>query len=132
MCRLSWFLDPGGWSKATTVGLYFIFPGICTLSLTCPEIGFSTVQVFLNPLKLVIEVNPHSSTLVNSTHAFTEISALMKPCVYSCVEFTEETKIVQIRVAETVQWVQEFSAKYGTLIWTNILAAENNFLKAVL
>ncbi|KAL6033750.1 hypothetical protein STEG23_007739, partial [Scotinomys teguina] len=33
MCRLSWFLDPGGWSKATAVGLYFIFPGICTLSL---------------------------------------------------------------------------------------------------
>ncbi|KAL6037854.1 hypothetical protein STEG23_036893 [Scotinomys teguina] len=29
----SWFLDPGGWSKAATVGLYFIFPGICTLSL---------------------------------------------------------------------------------------------------
>ncbi|KAL6061190.1 hypothetical protein STEG23_011266, partial [Scotinomys teguina] len=32
MCRLSWFLDPGGWSKASAVGLYFIFPGICTLS----------------------------------------------------------------------------------------------------
>ncbi|KAL6039637.1 hypothetical protein STEG23_012564, partial [Scotinomys teguina] len=33
MCWLSWFLDPGGWSKAAVVGLYFIFPGICTLSL---------------------------------------------------------------------------------------------------
>ncbi|KAL6039700.1 hypothetical protein STEG23_000312 [Scotinomys teguina] len=33
MCQLSWFLDPGGWSKTATVGLYFIFPGICTLSL---------------------------------------------------------------------------------------------------
>ncbi|KAL6091635.1 hypothetical protein STEG23_002873 [Scotinomys teguina] len=33
MCRLSWFLDPGGWDKAAAVGLYFIFPGICTLSL---------------------------------------------------------------------------------------------------
>ncbi|KAL6039158.1 hypothetical protein STEG23_002691 [Scotinomys teguina] len=33
MCRLSWFLDPGGWSKAAAVGLYFIFPEICTLSL---------------------------------------------------------------------------------------------------
>ncbi|KAL6060155.1 hypothetical protein STEG23_004044 [Scotinomys teguina] len=33
MCRLSWFLDPGGWSKTATVSLYFIFPGICTLSL---------------------------------------------------------------------------------------------------
>ncbi|KAL6076810.1 hypothetical protein STEG23_002074, partial [Scotinomys teguina] len=33
MCRLSWFLDPGGWSKTTAVRLYFIFPGICTLSL---------------------------------------------------------------------------------------------------
>ncbi|KAL6065673.1 hypothetical protein STEG23_028034, partial [Scotinomys teguina] len=27
------FLDPGGWGKAAAVGLYFIFPGICTLSL---------------------------------------------------------------------------------------------------
>ncbi|KAL6091868.1 hypothetical protein STEG23_000456 [Scotinomys teguina] len=34
MCRLSWFLDPGGWSKTAMVGLYFIFPEICTLSLT--------------------------------------------------------------------------------------------------
>ncbi|KAL6078279.1 hypothetical protein STEG23_006536 [Scotinomys teguina] len=33
MCRLSWFLDVGGWGKAAVVGLYFIFPGICTLSL---------------------------------------------------------------------------------------------------
>ncbi|KAL6052400.1 hypothetical protein STEG23_015787, partial [Scotinomys teguina] len=33
MCRLSWFLDPGGWGKAAAVGLYFIFPEICTLSL---------------------------------------------------------------------------------------------------
>ncbi|KAL6040578.1 hypothetical protein STEG23_015979, partial [Scotinomys teguina] len=33
MCRLSWFLDPRGWSKTTAVGLYIIFPGICTLSL---------------------------------------------------------------------------------------------------
>ncbi|KAL6082583.1 hypothetical protein STEG23_001614 [Scotinomys teguina] len=30
-----WFLDPGGWSKTTAVDLYFIFPGICTLSLDC-------------------------------------------------------------------------------------------------
>ncbi|KAL6030671.1 hypothetical protein STEG23_034861 [Scotinomys teguina] len=33
MCRLSWFLDLGGWSKAAEVGLYFIFSGISTLSL---------------------------------------------------------------------------------------------------
>ncbi|KAL6032026.1 hypothetical protein STEG23_027143 [Scotinomys teguina] len=33
MCQLSWFLDPGSRSKATVVGLYFIFPVICTLSL---------------------------------------------------------------------------------------------------
>ncbi|KAL6094360.1 hypothetical protein STEG23_029382 [Scotinomys teguina] len=29
-----WFLDSGGWSKTAAVSLYFIFPGICTLSLT--------------------------------------------------------------------------------------------------
>ncbi|KAL6090650.1 hypothetical protein STEG23_023434, partial [Scotinomys teguina] len=28
-----WFLDPGGWSKTAAVSLYFVFPGICTLSL---------------------------------------------------------------------------------------------------
>ncbi|KAL6031453.1 hypothetical protein STEG23_026661 [Scotinomys teguina] len=28
-----WFLDPGGQSKTAAVSLYFIFPGICTLSL---------------------------------------------------------------------------------------------------
>ncbi|KAL6084670.1 hypothetical protein STEG23_027609 [Scotinomys teguina] len=28
-----WFLDPGGWSKTSVASLYFIFPGICTLSL---------------------------------------------------------------------------------------------------
>ncbi|KAL6071219.1 hypothetical protein STEG23_038330 [Scotinomys teguina] len=33
-----WFLDPGGWSKTTTVRLYFIFPGICTLSLLAANI----------------------------------------------------------------------------------------------
>ncbi|KAL6089421.1 hypothetical protein STEG23_038293, partial [Scotinomys teguina] len=30
-----WFLGPGGWSKTAAVSLYFIFPGICTLSLDC-------------------------------------------------------------------------------------------------
>ncbi|KAL6066469.1 hypothetical protein STEG23_028674 [Scotinomys teguina] len=28
-----WVLDPGGWSKTAAVRLYFIFPGLCTLSL---------------------------------------------------------------------------------------------------
>ncbi|KAL6033225.1 hypothetical protein STEG23_000034, partial [Scotinomys teguina] len=37
--RLSWFPDPGGWNKTTSVGLYFIFPGICTLSLNVPSLG---------------------------------------------------------------------------------------------
>ncbi|KAL6036842.1 hypothetical protein STEG23_006951 [Scotinomys teguina] len=33
LCWLSLFLDPGGRSKTAAVGLYFIFPGICNLSL---------------------------------------------------------------------------------------------------
>ncbi|KAL6039732.1 hypothetical protein STEG23_000344 [Scotinomys teguina] len=33
-----WFLDPGGWSKTAAVSLYFIFPGICTLSLLSLEV----------------------------------------------------------------------------------------------
>ncbi|KAL6087153.1 hypothetical protein STEG23_023410, partial [Scotinomys teguina] len=32
-----WFLDPGGWSKTAMVSLYFIFPGICTLSLNVKD-----------------------------------------------------------------------------------------------
>ncbi|KAL6082088.1 hypothetical protein STEG23_003142 [Scotinomys teguina] len=35
-----WFLDPGGWSKTAAVSLYFIFPGICTLSL-----NFLTLEI---------------------------------------------------------------------------------------
>ncbi|KAL6094330.1 hypothetical protein STEG23_002028 [Scotinomys teguina] len=34
-----WFLDPGGWSKTAAVSLYFIFPGICTLSLAVATSG---------------------------------------------------------------------------------------------
>ncbi|KAL6042708.1 hypothetical protein STEG23_024380 [Scotinomys teguina] len=34
----SWFLDPGGWSKTAAVRLYFIFPGICTLSLQVEDL----------------------------------------------------------------------------------------------
>ncbi|KAL6087929.1 hypothetical protein STEG23_014332 [Scotinomys teguina] len=32
-----WFLDPRGWSKTAAVRLFFIFPGICTLSLGAQE-----------------------------------------------------------------------------------------------
>ncbi|KAL6045401.1 hypothetical protein STEG23_020714 [Scotinomys teguina] len=41
-----WFLDPGGWSKTTAVRLYFIFPGICTLSLVIvyPSVVFDAVE----------------------------------------------------------------------------------------
>ncbi|KAL6087957.1 hypothetical protein STEG23_032154 [Scotinomys teguina] len=39
-----WFLDPGGWSKTAAVSLYFIFPGICTLSL-----GFQLTNEKINP-----------------------------------------------------------------------------------
>ncbi|KAL6090755.1 hypothetical protein STEG23_035885, partial [Scotinomys teguina] len=48
MCRLSWFLDPGGWGKAAVVGLYFIFPGICTLSLV------PALSEFLSCLMVVV------------------------------------------------------------------------------
>ncbi|KAL6066314.1 hypothetical protein STEG23_033452 [Scotinomys teguina] len=41
-----WFLDPGDWSKTATVSLYFIFPGICTLSLVIlyPSLVFDAVE----------------------------------------------------------------------------------------
>ncbi|KAL6074181.1 hypothetical protein STEG23_009472, partial [Scotinomys teguina] len=41
-----WFLDPGGWSKTATVRLFFIFPGICTLSpvILYPSVVFDAVE----------------------------------------------------------------------------------------
>ncbi|KAL6082955.1 hypothetical protein STEG23_009609 [Scotinomys teguina] len=50
-----WFLDPGGWSKTAAVSLYFIFPGICTLSLFLQRkktaTGQSTVRAKSEPRK---------------------------------------------------------------------------------
>ncbi|KAL6081509.1 hypothetical protein STEG23_003220, partial [Scotinomys teguina] len=44
---VSWFLDPGDWSKAASIGLYFIFPGICTLSLVlCIHVMASSLVFF--------------------------------------------------------------------------------------
>ncbi|KAL6038099.1 hypothetical protein STEG23_001148 [Scotinomys teguina] len=37
----TWFLDPGSWSKTAAVRLFFIFPGICTLSLLRLLFAFS-------------------------------------------------------------------------------------------
>ncbi|KAL6072043.1 hypothetical protein STEG23_002951, partial [Scotinomys teguina] len=42
-----WFLDPGGWSKTAAVGLYFIFPGICTLSLV-KVLGIRPLTIWLD------------------------------------------------------------------------------------
>ncbi|KAL6035193.1 hypothetical protein STEG23_031167 [Scotinomys teguina] len=42
-----WFLDPGGWSKTATVSLYFIFPGICTLSLAFSVMNFPLSTAFI-------------------------------------------------------------------------------------
>ncbi|KAL6084320.1 hypothetical protein STEG23_004536 [Scotinomys teguina] len=39
-----WFLDPGGWSKPAVVRLYFIFPGICTLSLNLSKECYDTLK----------------------------------------------------------------------------------------
>ncbi|KAL6075330.1 hypothetical protein STEG23_005280 [Scotinomys teguina] len=47
MCRLSWFLDPGGWSKTAAVRLYFIFPGICTLSLVQQSPSHRAADTFM-------------------------------------------------------------------------------------
>ncbi|KAL6081960.1 hypothetical protein STEG23_002214, partial [Scotinomys teguina] len=49
----SWFLDPGGWSKAASVGLYFIFPGICTLSLLERPLHYS-VSHFISQAPLAV------------------------------------------------------------------------------
>ncbi|KAL6031420.1 hypothetical protein STEG23_010092 [Scotinomys teguina] len=43
-----WFLDPGGWSKTAVVILYFIFPGICTLSLKLTSTDARQMKRFLD------------------------------------------------------------------------------------
>ncbi|KAL6032023.1 hypothetical protein STEG23_008460, partial [Scotinomys teguina] len=75
MCRLSWFLDPGGWGKAAALGLYFIFPGICTLSLG-PKVKEGPprayrIDVFVFPLERDDEkVTPYKQSALEDTHNF--------------------------------------------------------------
>ncbi|KAL6053008.1 hypothetical protein STEG23_023179 [Scotinomys teguina] len=80
MCRLSWFMDPGGWSKAAAVGLYFIFLGICTLSLHTTHICCQHVEKIRNRLEcdasllkaLIRRVYFHSVRHVCCTSRFLE------------------------------------------------------------
>ncbi|KAL6089702.1 hypothetical protein STEG23_029694 [Scotinomys teguina] len=44
-----WFLDPGGWSKTAAVRLYFIFPGICTLSLFIYMVYYIDRLLYVEP-----------------------------------------------------------------------------------
>ncbi|KAL6080299.1 hypothetical protein STEG23_010420, partial [Scotinomys teguina] len=45
------FLDPGGWSKTAAVRLFFIFPGICTLSLIpCILLAISNLTLIVQPV----------------------------------------------------------------------------------
>ncbi|KAL6052583.1 hypothetical protein STEG23_025333, partial [Scotinomys teguina] len=69
MCRLSWFLDPGGWSKAAVVGLYFIFPGVCTLSLTYKLNIQGLISKFTEDITLKMETG-------NQCFAFVIMTAL--------------------------------------------------------
>ncbi|KAL6038775.1 hypothetical protein STEG23_010298, partial [Scotinomys teguina] len=58
MCRLSWFLDPGGWSNTVAVGLYFIFPGICTLSLVQIDLRSTYLQNERSPKEIFLQERP--------------------------------------------------------------------------
>ncbi|KAL6055574.1 hypothetical protein STEG23_020556 [Scotinomys teguina] len=70
MCRLSWFLDPGGW---TLIGLYFFFPGICTLSLNPEMSSITSHGDKANPgvsirHRCMIEVSGEALGLSNTHH----------------------------------------------------------------
>ncbi|KAL6093526.1 hypothetical protein STEG23_007106 [Scotinomys teguina] len=61
MCRPlgSWILEVGGWSKTATVSLYFIFPGICTLSLIDgKDFNSSNLEGQQPQVKAILEVRP--------------------------------------------------------------------------
>ncbi|KAL6086031.1 hypothetical protein STEG23_028639 [Scotinomys teguina] len=48
-----WFLDPGGWSKTTAVRLFFIFPGICTLSLISGD--WHTIAIAVTEIDMITD-----------------------------------------------------------------------------
>ncbi|KAL6039356.1 hypothetical protein STEG23_029016 [Scotinomys teguina] len=74
-----WFLDPGGWSNTTAVGLYFIFPGICTLSL---EDLAKCAKPYLDSIRQVSEhepdLKPHQRTPAKWSEILTSIINLEK------------------------------------------------------
>ncbi|KAL6039073.1 hypothetical protein STEG23_023337, partial [Scotinomys teguina] len=55
----SWFLDPGGWSKTAAVSLYFIFPGICPLSLDVHHIHKGCFKLFVLYYSYVTVLRAH-------------------------------------------------------------------------
>ncbi|KAL6058920.1 hypothetical protein STEG23_022108 [Scotinomys teguina] len=66
-----WFLDPGDWSKTAAVRLYFIFPGICTLSLTrnSLERDFSlTKSIYTSYADLSLQNTSKPSSLKTAPH----------------------------------------------------------------
>ncbi|KAL6075383.1 hypothetical protein STEG23_005333 [Scotinomys teguina] len=94
MCRFSWFLDPGGWGKTTAVRLYFIFPGICTLSLerarSClrylvsqlANMEHSFHHILLLEIKSITDafssiLGPHSRDIFRMSNSFTNIAKLL-------------------------------------------------------
>ncbi|KAL6032068.1 hypothetical protein STEG23_001546, partial [Scotinomys teguina] len=77
MCWLSWFLDPGGWSKTAAVRLYFIFPGICTLSLRLKV--------------LIIQVVCYFSECYHKTLGWSKYSFNTQPNLYST--FSQPTRV---------------------------------------
>ncbi|KAL6030233.1 hypothetical protein STEG23_011453 [Scotinomys teguina] len=68
MCRPLWFLDPGGWSKTTAVSLYFIFPGICTLSLIQPLLLLLLLLLLLHAFTAAVVHSKQTPQNVYSGH----------------------------------------------------------------
>ncbi|KAL6037869.1 hypothetical protein STEG23_028460 [Scotinomys teguina] len=73
----SWFLDPGGWSKTTVVRLYFIFPGICTLSL---KNGGSLFQNCLKPETIICCLERWGGVVCCCTEMWLLLPPLQLPC----------------------------------------------------
>ncbi|KAL6048966.1 hypothetical protein STEG23_028090, partial [Scotinomys teguina] len=88
MCRLSWFLDPGGWGKAAVVGLYFIFPGICTLSLMLTQdiVPISTFEMAVCDTYYEIGRTVINSEVPNAGHsgAYVHMLVYVQARVHVC------------------------------------------------
>ncbi|KAL6082554.1 hypothetical protein STEG23_001585, partial [Scotinomys teguina] len=119
-----WFLDPGGWSKTAAVDLYFIFPGICTLSLP-----------FLPYRSMCVPPEAARSVEEDDLPRIEEDRSSVKGVYYATAYWLPDSKSVEVKNVldksgdaygyyndsmETTGWgILEIKAGYGSQVLSN-------------